>query len=82
MQAGDIVARLGAHEEAQRRRPIGERGRDRLEPDLRHLVDGERQHVRRQAVAVARERVDQRRAVRLVVQQHDRARAAGLAVGR
>ena len=53
-------------------RAVGERRGDRLEPDLRHLVDRERQHIGRQAVAVARQRVDQRRAVRLVVQQHDR----------
>ena len=30
-----------------------------LEADLRHLVDGERQHVGRQAVAEARQRIDQ-----------------------
>ena len=59
VQARDVVARLGAGEKAQARCAIGERGRDRLEPDLRHLVDGERQHVRRQSVAVARERLDQ-----------------------
>ncbi len=64
-----------------RRRAIGERRRDRFEPDLRHLVDGERQHVGRQPVAEARERVDQRRAVRVVVHEHDRLRAAGLAIG-
>ena len=69
---GDVVARLGAQQKAHRRRAIGERRRDRFQPDLRHLVDRERQHVRRQAVAVARQRVDQRRAVRVVVQQHDR----------
>ena len=65
-----------------RRRAIGEGRGDRLEADLRHLVDRERQHVRRQPVAEARQRIDQRRAVRLVVQQHDRLRAAGLAIGR
>ena len=56
------------------RRAIGERRRDRFEADLRHLVDRERQHVRRQAVAEARQRVDQRRAVRVVVDEHDRMR--------
>ena len=61
VQAGDVVARLCAQQKAQRRRAVGEGGRDRFEPDLRHLVDRERQHVRRQAVAVARQRVDQRR---------------------
>ena len=63
---------LRAQQEAQRRGAVGESRRDRFEADLRHLVDGERQHVRRQPVAMARQRVDQRRAVRVVVQQHDR----------
>ena len=71
-EPGDVVARLGAQQEAHRARAIGKRRGDRFEADLGHLVDRERQHVRRQAVAEARERVDQRRAVRLVVQQHDR----------
>ena len=50
---------LRAQQEAHRRGAIGERRRDRLEADLRHLVDGERQHIGRQAVAEARQRVDQ-----------------------
>ena len=53
----------------------------RLEPDLRDFVDGERQRVGGQAVAEARQRVDQRRAMRVVVDQHDRLRAAGFAIG-
>ena len=62
-------------------RAIGEGRRDGFQPDLRDLVDRERQHVRRQAVAVARQRVDQRAAVLVVVKQHDGLRAAGLAIG-
>jgi hypothetical protein len=74
------VARLCAQQQAHRRRAVGERRGDGFEPDLGHFVDRERQHVRRQSVAETRERVDQRRAVRLVVQQHDRLRAAGIAI--
>ncbi len=79
---GDVVARLRAQQQAHRRRAIGERGGDGFEADLRHFVDGERQHVRRQAIAEARERVDQRRAVRVVVHAARPACvAAGLAIG-
>ena len=76
VKSRDVVARLGAGEKANARGAISEGAGHRFEPDLRHLVDGERQHVRRQPVAVARERVDQRGAMRLVVQQHDRVGAA------
>src|SRR5262249_51744326 len=55
---------------------------DCLEPDLRHLVDRDRQHVGRKAVTVARERVDQRTAVCFVVQQQNRLHPVGLAIGR
>ena len=61
---------------------IGEGRRDRFESDLRHLVDRERQRIRRQAVAMPRQRVDQLHAMRLVMQEHDRMRAAGFAIGR
>ena len=60
----DVVARLGAQQEAHRARAVGESRGDRFEADLRHLVDRERQHIRRQAVAVPRQRIDQRGAVR------------------
>ena len=71
-QTGDVVARPGAQQEPHGARAIGECRRDRLQADLRHLVDRERQHMRRQAVAVPRQRVDQLGAVGLVMQQHDR----------
>ena len=65
-----IVARLGADEKAHRRRAVGKRRRHRFQPDLRDLVDLHRQHVRRQAVAVPRQRVDQFAAVLGVVEHH------------
>ena len=81
VKPGDVVARPRAQQEAHRRGAVGEGRGDGLEAHLRHLVDGERQHVGGQAVAEARQRIDQRRAVRIVVQQHDRALAAGIAIG-
>ena len=78
---GDVVARPGAQQKPHRRCAIGKRRRDRFQPDLRHLVDRERQHVCRQAVAVTRQRIDQFAAVLGIVQQHDGALAAGLAIG-
>jgi hypothetical protein len=53
------------------RGPVGEERRDRLRTHLRDLVDPHGQHVRGQAVAEARERVDERLAVVAVVEQHD-----------
>ena len=41
----------------------------------------DRQHIRRQAVAVARQRVDHLAAMLVVVEQQHRARAAGFAIG-
>ena len=66
------MARPGPKQEAHRRRAIGERRCDALQPDLRDLVDGKRQHVGRQSVAEPRQCVDQRRAMSFVVHQHDR----------
>ena len=80
-EAGHIVARLGADEEAHRRRAVGKRRRDRFQSDLRDLVDLHRQHIGRQSVAVARQRVDQFAAVLGVVKHHHRLLAAGFAVG-
>ena len=61
-----------AAREANGARTIGERGRDGFEADLRYLIDSQRQYVRRYAIAVASESVDQRTAVLVVVQQQDR----------
>ena len=61
---------------------IGEGGGDAFQPELGHLVDLERQHLRRQSVAEPRQRIDQRHAMGLVVHQHDRSLSARLAVGR
>ena len=60
---------------------VGERRGDRFQSDLRHFVDLHRQHIRRQSVAVARQRVDQFAAMLAVVEHHHRLLAAGLAVG-
>src|SRR6516225_385563 len=82
VEARWIVARLGAQQNPHCRRAIGEGGGDAFEPDLRHLVDDERQYVPREAVAVPGERIDHRAAVRLVVEQQDRRCAARLAINR
>ena len=58
---------------------IGKDRGDVLRPELRHLVDADRQHVRRQSGAEPRQRVDQRLAVLAVMEQHDGVAAAGLA---
>ena len=80
VQSGNVVPRLGAQQKPQRACAISKRRRDHLQPDLRHLVDRKRQHVRRQTVAMPRQRVDQLAAMILVVQQHDRIGAAGFAI--
>jgi len=41
------MARLGAQQNPHCRRPIGKGRGNAFEPDLGHLVDGERQYVRR-----------------------------------
>jgi hypothetical protein len=56
-------------------------GGDSFEANLRDLVDGKRQNLCGQPVAEPRQRIDQRRAVLIVVNQHDRIVAAGFAVG-
>ena len=66
------MARLCAQQQAHRCRAIGKRGGNAFEADLRHFVDGDGQHVRGQAIAETRERIDQRRAMRVVVHEHDR----------
>ena len=70
-QARHVVARARAQQEAHRRGAVGERRGDGLQAHLGHLVDGERQDVGRQAVAMARQRIDQGVAVLRIVQQHD-----------
>src|SRR6185503_13923568 len=67
-QAGDVMARLGAQQQAYRRGAVGVGGGDRLDADLRNLVDLERDNVGRQPVAVTRQRVDHAAAVLAVVQ--------------
>ena len=80
-QSGNVVARLGPHQHAHGSRAIGEGGAYRFEPDLRHGVDAERQHVCRQARAMARQCVDQLAAMVVVMQEQDRICSTGLAVG-
>ena len=77
------MARLGAQQHANRRRAVGKRRGDGFETDLGHFIDCDRQHVRRQAVAEARERIDQRHAMCLVVHEHDgRLYAPGITICR
>ena len=69
------MARLCAQQEPHRRRAVGESGGDGFEPDLGDFVDRERQDMRRQTVAETRQRIDQRRAMRVVMDEHDRRRS-------
>ena len=71
-QSTKIVVRSRAHEKTNRRHTVSKSRSNGLESHLRDLVDGQRKCVGRQAVAEARQRVDQRRAVRIIVQQHNR----------
>ena len=80
-QPGDVVKRPRPKQETHRRRAIGEGGGDAFQADLCDFVDRERQHMRRQPVAEPRQRVDQRRAMGIVMHQHDRLFAAGFAIG-
>ncbi len=75
------MARPRAQQKPHCARPVGEGRGDRLQPHLRHLVHRHRQHMRRQSVAVPRQRIDQWRAVRLVVHEQHRGCAARLAIG-
>ena len=81
-QSGNVVSRFCAQDETHRGRAIGEGRGDRFEPDLRDLVHLHRQDVGRQAVAVSRQRIDQRGAMGLVVKQQHGRSAAGLAIDR
>ena len=81
-QSGDIMAWAPAKQKPQRGCAISEGGGDALETGLRHLIDSKREHICRQPVTEPRQRVDQRRAMGLVMQQHDRPLAAGFAIGR
>ncbi len=81
MQAGEVVPRLAAQQEAHAARPIGEAPpRSASSPTWVIFVDGERQHVGRQSVAVTGQRLDQRRAMRFVMDQQHRIAAAGVAI--
>ena len=68
-------------QQSYRRGAVGKGGGDGFEPDLRDLVDGERQDIRRQSVPEARQRIDQRRAVRIVMHEHERSLSSGIAIG-
>ncbi len=76
------MARLGADQHSYRGRAISNGTCDGLQPDLRDLVDLDGQYVRRQAVAVPGERVDQRAAVFGIMKHDDGLRAASLTIGR
>ncbi len=75
------MTRLVPKQEPHRRCAIGESRCDGLQSNLCDLVDGERQHMRRQPVAEPRQCIDQRHAMRLIMHQHDSPFAPGLAVG-
>ena len=81
LQAQHVVPGFGAGQDMRAHRPIGEDHRNRLQPDLRDLVDGDRQDIRRQAVAEAGQRVDERRDMLAVMEQHDGILPTGFPVG-
>ena len=74
------VRALALHQQPDLRRTPGEGAQQRAEVEDAHLVDTQRQHARRQAIAMAGERLDHRLAMRVMDQQHGRL-AAGLAIG-
>ena len=78
---GNIVPGLGARHDRSAAAAIGEDRGDDLRSELRHLVDAQRQHIRRQSRAEPRQGVDDVLAVLAVVKQHDGVAAAGLAIG-
>src|SRR6185437_3617115 len=80
-KAGDVVKWFCAQKETYRRRAIGKGRRDRFETNLRDFVNGERQHIGWKTIAMPGERIDQRAAVSVVVEQHDGIGAAGFTVG-
>jgi len=80
-ERGDVVARLGPREQRGAAAAIGEDGSDEFRAELRHLVDAQRQHICRQALAEPRQRIDDVFAVLAIVKQHRSVASAGLAVG-
>jgi hypothetical protein len=80
-QSRYVVARLRAQQEPHRTRAVGKGCGDCFKTHLRRLVDRKWKHMRRQSVTVSPQRVDQVGAVSVVMQQHDRAVAARLAIG-
>ena len=74
------MARPGAQQKAHGGRTVSQSCGDGFEANLGDLVDLHRQNIRRQAIAVAGERVDQLAAVIGVMKQQHRALAAGVAI--
>ena len=82
VESGHVMPWPGAQKEAHRHRSVGKHGGDGLEADLGDLVDGERKDIGGEPVTVPRQRIDQWPAVRLIMQEYDRALPAGFAVRR
>ena len=80
-ECGDVVARLGPREQRDAAAAIGKDGGEEFRPELRHLVDAQRQYIGRQALAEPRQRIDDFLAVLAVVKQYHGVASAGLAVG-
>ena len=78
---GNIVPGFCARHDRSSAAAIGKDRCDDLRSELRHLVDAERQHIRRQSCAEPRQGVDDVLAVLAVVEQDDSLAAAGLAIG-
>ncbi len=68
-------------QEPHRRCAVGEGGGDALQADLGDLVNGKWQHMCRQSIAEARQRIDQRCAMGIIVHQQDCLLPAGFAIG-
>ncbi len=69
-----------AHQKAHGRRAIGERSRESFQTELRDLVHGHWNDIRRQAVAVAGEHIDHLQAMLAVMKQKHWICAAGVAI--
>ena len=79
-QPGRFVPRLGGQDEKDPCRPVARRAEQEVEPDLRHLGDGERQNVGGKPASAPRHDVDHPLAEIGVVYQENRVLAPRLPV--
>ena len=81
LEAGELVPPSRRHQNQQPLGAVGQSAKDRVQAELGHLVERERDHARRQAAAEAADQRDHLAAVRFVMDQQRRVLAAALPVG-